>query len=161
MLTFTSTRTDDPVAESLLTRYFSERSQTFPQAQGTYSVKLPDPADFEPPRGDFVLVLLDGEPVGCGGVRRIQDAVTGSGAPAVQYEVKHLWLSPAARGQGAGRALLIELERRAAAFGAERLVLDTNESLTAAGNLYRTSGYVSVEPYNDNPNATHWYAKNV
>ncbi|MGN6197954.1 GNAT family N-acetyltransferase, partial [Humibacter sp.] len=68
---------------------------------------------------------------------------------------------PSARGKGAGRALLAELERRALEFGARRLVLDTNESLEAAGNLYRTSGYVSIEPYNDNPNATHWYAKAV
>ena len=53
------------------------------------------------------------------------------------------------------------LERRAVAFGAQELVLDTNASLAAAGGLYRSSGYVEIEPYNANPNATHWYGKRV
>jgi GNAT superfamily N-acetyltransferase len=161
MFTFTSTRSDDPIASALLDRYFAERSETFPQAQGTYSVKRPDPGAFVPPAGDFVLLVVDGRAAGCGGVRRIEDAVDPSGAVLPRYEIKHLWLDPSTRGRGAGRALLAELERRAIAFGARLIVLDTNESLTAAGNLYRTSGYVSVEPYNDNPNATHWYAKVV
>jgi hypothetical protein len=38
-------------------------------------------------------------------------------------------------------------------------VLDTNERLEAAQSLYRSSGYIDVEPYNDNPNATHWFRK--
>ena len=60
-----------------------------------------------------------------------------------------------------GRALLAELEDRALAFGATEVVLDTNASLEAAGSLYRRAGYVDVEPYNDNPNATNWYAKRL
>jgi ribosomal protein S18 acetylase RimI-like enzyme len=75
--------------------------------------------------------------------------------------VKHLWLAPAGRGRGEGRRLLAELERRAIGFGAGELVLDTNASLEAAGGLYRSSGYVDVEPYNANPNATNWYGKRV
>ena len=43
----------------------------------------------------------------------------------------------------------------------EELVLDTNASLEAAGGLYRSSGYVDIEPYNANPNATNWYGKRV
>jgi hypothetical protein len=38
-------------------------------------------------------------------------------------------------------------------------VLDTNESLEAAAGLYRTHGYESIQPYNDNPNATDWFRK--
>jgi len=161
MLTFSSVRTDDALAAALLHDYFTEREQTFPSAQGTYTVALPDPARFVSPVGDFVVARLHGVPVGCGGVRRIEDARTSGGDTIVRFEVKHLWLDPAARGQGAGRALLHELESRAIALGARRLVLDTNESLAAAGGLYRSSGYEAVEPYNDNPNATHWYAKDV
>ncbi|MHA7986993.1 GNAT family N-acetyltransferase [Rathayibacter sp. CAU 1779] len=161
MLTFTATRTDDPTAAALLNRYFSEREETFPSAQGTYSISTPDPDRFLPPLGTFLVAELDGEDVGCGGVRRIDDLVNSDGSTTVQFEVKHLFLSPAARGRGVGRALLNELEHRARHLGASRLVLDTNESLAAAGNLYRTSGYVTVEPYNDNPNATHWYAKDI
>jgi GNAT superfamily N-acetyltransferase len=161
MPTFARTRADSVVAADLLIRYFTEREQTFPSTQGSYTVRLPDPERFVPPAGDFVVASIDGVPSGCGGVRRLDDAVARDGAPVVVFEVKHLWLDPATRGRGAGRALLAELERRAVALGAERLVLDTNESLEAAGHLYRTSGYVDVPPYNDNPNATNWYAKEV
>jgi GNAT superfamily N-acetyltransferase len=75
--------------------------------------------------------------------------------------VKHLYLTPHARGRGLGSALLAELERRARELGAATLVLDTNRSLLAAGGLYRSAGFVPVPPYNDNPNATDWYAKRL
>jgi ribosomal protein S18 acetylase RimI-like enzyme len=65
------------------------------------------------------------------------------------------------RGLGLGRALLAELQRRARGLGAQRLVLDTNDSLTAAAGLYRSSGFDEIEPYNDNPNATRWFAKTL
>jgi len=100
----------------------------------------------------------DGGVIGCGGVRRIQRRPETN---EIRFEVKHLWLAPAARGRGAGRLLLEELERRALEFGAQELVLDTNASLEAAGGLYRSSGYDDIEPYNANPNATHWYGKRV
>lgn len=161
MLTFTTTRTDDPIAAELLAGYFQERSETFPEAQGSYRVTSPPPAAFVPPAGDFLVVADGDEAVGCGGIRRIADDLDGTGAPRVRFEIKHLWLVPAARGHGSGRAVLAELEKRAIALGADRLVLDTNESLVAAGNLYRTSGYSPIAPYNDNPNATNWYGKDV
>ena len=41
------------------------------------------------------------------------------------------------------------------------LVLDTHHTLEAAGALYAATGFVAIEPYNDNPNATRWYAKNL
>ena len=40
-------------------------------------------------------------------------------------------------------------------------MLDTNASLESAAALYRRSGYVSIAPYNDNPNATNWYRKTL
>lgn len=147
----------DPPANTLLTEYFHSRERG--AAHGTfYRIVQPEPAAFTAPAGVF-LVLSDGSgsPVGCGGVRRIP--APASEPNVVRYEVKHLWVQPAARGQGAGRALLGELERRAAEFGATEVVLDTNAVLTAAGHLYTTSGYRSITPYNENPNATHWYAK--
>ncbi|QEO16014.1 GNAT family N-acetyltransferase [Agromyces intestinalis] len=152
----------DPDAHELLVGYFAERAAGFPAAQGEYRPTFPVDAAFTPPAGVFLLVEQTdasgpATPVGCGGVRRIEPGPDG----AVRYEVKHLWLRPAARGGGEGRRLLVELERRAAGFGADEIVLDTNASLEAAGGLYRSSGYVSVEPYNDNPNADLWLRKPV
>jgi len=160
MVTWRETQTTDAAAHALLTEYFTSRELGF--TGGTYTTTFPDPDRFVPPRGVFLVVEgedLAGEPadVGCGGIRRIDDGADG----AVRYEVKHLWLQPHTRGLGYGRALLTELERRAREFGATELVLDTNSSLEAAGGLYRSAGFVNVEPYNDNPNATDWYAKRL
>ncbi|GAA1945551.1 GNAT family N-acetyltransferase [Agromyces allii] len=158
-------------AHGMLTAYFAERAAGFPVEQGEYRPTFPVDAAFTPPDGVFLIVDDPSEPVdgdgadasgttgiGCGGIRRIEpDPATG----LVRYEIKHLWLTDAARGRGTGRALLVELERRAREFGAEELVLDTNASLAAAGGLYRSSGFTEIPPYNDNPNATTWYAKRL
>jgi GNAT superfamily N-acetyltransferase len=155
MLTFSPAAVDTEPAATLLGEYFTSRELGF--TGGTYRVFTPDPAMFTPPSGVFLVASEDEEPVGCGGVRRIADAEDG----AVRFEIKHLWLRPSTRGKGYGRAMLTALEERAAQLGATRLVLDTNATLAAAGGLYRSSGYVDVPAYNDNPNATNWYAKEV
>lgn len=146
MLQFVPTPTADPIADELLGEYFTSRELGMPG----YRTFRPDPALFVPPAGVFLVAELDGTPIGCGGVRMI--------APD-RGEVKHLWVRPAARGTGLGRALLTELEHRAADLGATEIVLDTNERLAAAQALYRSSGYVDIPPYNDNPNADLWLRK--
>jgi ribosomal protein S18 acetylase RimI-like enzyme len=105
------------------------------------------------------LAVDGGDEIGCGGVRRL--VVPGSPEGRSRFEIKHLFIRPGAQGRGLGRALLSELENRAIAFGATEIVLDTNASLVAAGGLYRSTGYRNVEPYNDNPNATDWYLKQI
>jgi GNAT superfamily N-acetyltransferase len=154
--TYRAVPVTDATAHALLAEYFAYREQTFPSAAG-YVTTFPAPAQFEEPDGVFVVVDVDGESVGCGGIRSL-----GNG-PRLnkRFEVKHLWLQPSTQGRGLGRALLAELERRALLLGATELVLDTNASLEAAGGLYRSSGYVDIEPYNDNPNATNWYLKTL
>lgn len=161
MVSWREVAVDDLAAQSLLTEYFASRALGFPASQGEYRTVFPDPEQFVPPRGVFLAVEgedLAGEAadVGCGGIRRIADQ-----DGLVTFEVKHLWLQPHVRGAGAGRALLHELERRAVALGAQLLVLDTNDTLEAAGGLYRSSGYAEIAAYNDNPNATTWYAKTL
>lgn len=157
MLRFSTVAVDTEPATTLLNEYFTSRELGFAREQGSYQIFTPDPVAFTSPRGVFLVLEEDGEPVGCGGIRRIDDAPDG----VVQFEIKHLYLRPSTRGRGFGRQLLEELERRAVELGATRLVLDTNSSLAAAGGLYRTSGYRDVAPYNTNPNATNWYAKDV
>lgn len=151
MPTFEETPVTDATAHALLTEYFAFRAATFPSPAG-YVTTFPDPDQFVPPRGVFLVVREGAAEVGCGGIRSLGDS---------RFEVKHLWVRPEAQGRGLGRALLAELQRRAIGFGATELVLDTNGSLEAAGALYRSSGYVEIDPYNDNPNATHWYGKTL
>jgi hypothetical protein len=41
------------------------------------------------------------------------------------------------------------------------VVLDTNETLTEAISMYERAGYRPIERYNDNPDAQHWFAKDL
>ena len=141
-----ATTAADPNASSLLDAYFAERTAGW-AADGTYQ---PKPADFA--GGVLLVAEEDGVPMGVGGIRPVE----GQG-----MEVKHLYVAPAFRGRGFGRALLRELERRAVALGATRMVLDTNRDLDAANGLYHAEGYSATPPFNDNPNATHWFAKHL
>ena len=169
MGTWREASVDEPAAHALLAEYFAARAESFPASQGEYRTVFPAPEQFVPPRGVFLVVegedlAGDAADVGCGGIRRLDDAAPGLGQPSpteLRYEVKHLWLQPHTRGTGLGRALLAELERRAREFGAAVVVLDTNESQAAAASLYRSSGYVEIPPYNSNANATNWFAKRL
>ena len=160
MVSFREADVDDPDAHALVADYFAMRAETFPPELGDYTPKFPHSEDFVPPDGVFLVVVDDdGTAIGCGGVRSVATAKADSGAS--RFEIKHLWIDPRAQGRGLGRSLLVELEGRAVELGATELVLDTNRSLVAAGNLYRSSGYRNIEPYNDNPNATDWFFKPV
>lgn len=159
MVTWREASPEDPPARILLDQYFDARTAGFARDHRDYRRPSPDPADFVPPQGVFLLVEgenLAGEPadVGCGGVRRIADGPLGA-----RFELKHLWLQPHTRRLGYGRALVEELMRRASELGGREIVLDTHDSLTAAGALYRALGFAPVEPFNENPNATTWLGR--
>lgn len=139
-------------SHAILAEYFALRAEEFPG--GSYTTVFPRPEAFEPPAGVFLLAGPEGAPVGCGGIRRLDDGDAG-----IRYEVKHLFLKPETRGQGWGRAILGELERRAREWDAVELVLDTHHTLEAAGGLYARSGFARIDAYNDNQNATRWYRK--
>lgn len=157
MPSFVPTASDDPVAARLLDDYFTSRALGFTTHPGGYRVTHPDPAWFTPPAGVFLVVHDEaGRPVGCGGIRRIDDVDA-----QTTYEVKHVWIEEPSRGRGWSRLLMDELERRALALGAAQVVLDTNASLEAAQHLYRSSGYEEIPAYNLNRNATHWFRKRL
>ncbi|GAA4967685.1 GNAT family N-acetyltransferase [Kineococcus glutinatus] len=90
-------------------------------------------ADFEAPRGCLLVVLHEGRPVAGGGYRR----QTGRSA-----ELKRIWTAPTHRRLGLGRAVVAELERRAAAAGCTSIHLSSGVRQHAAHRLYRASGYV-------------------
>ncbi|PZE81316.1 GNAT family N-acetyltransferase [Curtobacterium sp. MCBD17_032] len=151
---------DLPEVDDLLDRYLDERAATFPSAQGRYSRKRTPAAEFVPPNGVFVVAFDDradgATAVGCGGLRRIADD-----GDDVRFEVKHVFVAPEARGRGVATAVMDVLETAAREYGATSIVLDTNDSLVAAGAMYRARGYERVPAFNDNPNATAWYRKPV
>lgn len=146
-----------PEESRLLADYFAYRADVFPD-RGGYVVTGPRSADYAPGRGVFLVVEDDdGAAVGCAGLRML-DTPAEAGARA---EVKHVWLSPAARGRGWAHDLMAELERRARGLGAAELVLDTHHTLEGAARLYAREGFTEIPAYNDNPNATRWYGKRI
>jgi len=80
------------------------------------------------------------------------------GAPAY---IKRMWVDDAVRGMGVGRRILEALEQAARDHGAASATLETNASLTEAIAMYRASGYVEVDPFNDEIYADHWFEKRL
>jgi GNAT superfamily N-acetyltransferase len=140
-------------AQALVAAYVAEIAATFPGGFDPAASVSADPGELTPPHGTFLVVRdRDGTAIGCGGVKLLDPGTA---------EVKRMWLAPAARGRGVGRALLVALEDAARTLGATEGRLDTTADLTAAIALYRRTGWVEVPPYNDNAYATHWFAKRL
>ena len=110
------------------------------------------PHEVRPPAGEFFVAYLHGEAIGCGAVKHH------GGAPA---EIKRMWIAPAARGLGLGRRLLDVLEGCARSGGARLARIETSGSLTEALALYRSTGWVEVPPFNEEPFADHWFEKRL
>ena len=111
-----------------------------------------EPDELRAPNGEMVVAYLRAEPVGCGALKLT--------APHT-IDIKRMWLHESARGLGLGRRLLHELEQRAARLGAHTTRLETSDLLHEAVALYRSSGYVEVPAFNDEPFARHWFAKRL
>jgi len=146
---------EDPRSEAArfcLRSYFAELDARFHTGFDPGRSLPFDAAEMTAPAGLILLARLHDEPVGCGGLRFAE------GRPAL---IKRMWVSPTARGLGVGRRLLTELEHHATERGSTRIQLDTNGTLHEAIGLYRSSGYVEVEPFNDEPYADHWFEKRL
>ena len=101
------------------------------------------PTEYGPPTGAaFVAVDSLGEAVGVVGVRRFADG---------EAELKRMYVDPAARGTGAGRALADAAVEAARGLGYRRVLLDTVAWMEAAIATYERLGFVGVEPYRHNP----------
>jgi GNAT superfamily N-acetyltransferase len=125
----------DPVSRRLVAELQSEYVVRY----GGHDEAPIDGAEFDAPAGLFIVAWLDGEPVGCGGWRRLADQ-RWPGA----VEVKRMYVPARARRRGIARALLAELERTAAAAGASRVLLETGTAQPEAVALYAATGYQPV-----------------
>jgi pimeloyl-ACP methyl ester carboxylesterase/GNAT superfamily N-acetyltransferase len=139
-------------ARCCLARYTEElnrRSErTFDPASGATAT----PDELRAPAGEFFVAYRAGEPIGCGAVKHHRDS------PA---EIKRMWVAPSARGLGLGRRLLEKLENAARDAGASVARIETNSELGEALTLYRSSGWIEVEPFNEEPYADRWLEKRL
>ena len=92
----------------------------------------------------YLIAWIDGVPVGHVGVgfpndRRVVDRCEWGDRALVS----DLWVESAFSGHGAGRALMVELERRCREIGVHGIGLDSgvSDGYAAARNLYRSLGY--------------------
>ena len=90
------------------------------------------------PNVRLLVARLAGRAVGCVGFAL---------GPPGQAEVKRLFVEPAARGRGIGRALMAHLEQGAAQAGVSLLQLETGVKQPEALALYRAFGYVERGPF--------------
>ncbi|MEX0366189.1 MAG: GNAT family N-acetyltransferase [Ruegeria sp.] len=96
----------------------------------------------KPPEGAIFVADLEGQIVGCGMTHRFADGVC---------EIKRVYVSEAARGHGAARAICVEAMAQARRDGYRRMVLDTTTRLHEAIGLYESLGFDPIAPFYDPP----------
>jgi putative acetyltransferase len=90
------------------------------------------PGAYAPPMGRLALAWIGGQPAGCVALRRVD---------ARRAEPKRLYVRPAFRGHGLGRALLEWVMNEARAAGYTELVGDTMPVMKDALALYDRMGF--------------------
>lgn len=147
---FEDTPPQSPDAHYCLGEYFRELAARFEGGFEHAKSLVPTLGDFAPPDGAFLVVRQGGQPIGCGGFKRLNHD---------SAYLKRMWIAPQARGQGLGRRLLEVLEQKARAAGYRKACLETNRALTEAIAMYHRHGYREVSPFNAEFYADHWFEK--
>ncbi len=102
------------------------------------------PGAYAAPQGRLFFAEVNGKPAGCVGVRPLPDSEG-------LCEMKRLYVSPEARGQGVGAALAMAAIKVAKEIGYKKLMLDTLPNMRMAVKLYRELGFTEAPAYYQTP----------
>jgi len=141
---------DGAVSRRLWDEYMDDVRARLPGFVPTADI-FATPDAFTGPGRAWLVGYEDGRAVCCGGLRPLPE-------PGVA-EIKRMFVTPAARRRGHGRALLAELERRAGGFGCTRVRVFTTEVLVEARALYASAGYTLVGDILDGDRRDLWLEK--
>jgi ribosomal protein S18 acetylase RimI-like enzyme len=128
------------VFDDLAAEYPVTRADVFPggDIRGYVRAGLPKILGAGAPASQFLLIEIDGEVAGMGGIRTLRTGIA---------EMKRVYVRPEFRGSGLGRAVVERLMADARAFGFHTMFLDTSPTLTAARGLYERLGFATIPPY--------------
>jgi DNA-binding MarR family transcriptional regulator/GNAT superfamily N-acetyltransferase len=139
-------------ARYCLGEYYGELARRFKGGFEVSRSRDPDASDMMAPRGAFFVAISDGLPLGCVGLK-------GTGRELA--EIKRLWVAPAARGLRVGRRLMDAAEDAARKMSIKVLRLDTNSALAEAQQLYRSTGWIEIDRFNDDPYPDLFFEKRL
>ena len=102
------------------------------------------PGKYAPPAGELMLAYSPaGETLGCVAVRPLEGVAV--------CEMKRLYVRPAARGRGIGKALVAAIIGSAEELGYAEMKLDTLPTMPEAFALYQRFGFLVIPAYYHNP----------
>ncbi|GLY53535.1 GNAT family N-acetyltransferase [Lentzea sp. NBRC 102530] len=126
-------RQSDPIAAPLVAELTYEYTTRYGPSGAE---EMRRPADvFEPPHGQFLLLVEAGEAVAGGAFMRYDDETA---------EMKRIWTHSGHRRRGLARRVLLELEAEARTFGYSRIHLTTGPRQPEAKELYLAAGYTPL-----------------
>lgn len=144
---------DEPPGSELLAAMVGHLDTLYARAPDEPPRASATPEELSEARGGaFVVGELDGEPVACGGLKRLDAEVA---------EVKRMYVAPAARSRGIARAVLAQLEVVARELGYARVRLDVGALQPHALALYASAGYHGIGDYNANRCSVWWGEKQL
>ena len=96
------------------------------------------PGRFGPPAGCLLLAEYQGNPVGCVGLMDLGDKIC---------EMRRLFVREQYRGLGIGKALAKAIIEQGTKMNYASMRLNTNRRMMGVDQLYRSLGFVDMEPY--------------
>ncbi len=150
-LRFRPGRSDEPPGRELLRELIELLDAQYP-GRVTRPGSTTTPDEMTAPHGTFLVGYEGEEPVAIGGLRRLSPDIC---------EIKRMYVVPAARTRGTGRALLAALEDAARDLGYERVRLDAGPEQRHSRSLFARTGYVEIPSYNDNHIAVYFAEKRL